>query len=88
MKAITLKSGYILKIDENVLNNMELIDTLADMQTDEDLLSISKISKMIFGEKKKDVYDSFRNDKGEVPITDIVNAIKDVFENIGKTGKK
>lgn len=87
MKEITLKSGYAFELDEKVVDNMELVDVLAEADNDEDPLAISKICTLLFGEHKKAIYDSFRTD-GRVPLTDISEAIKSTFEQLGNKGKK
>lgn len=67
MKEITTKSGFCVSIDMDVLDNMELLDALAELEENE--LATSKVAKMVLGaDNKKRLYDHLRTDKGNVPV--------------------
>lgn len=83
---IKLSSGFEFELANDCIDNMELVDALADMQSDEDVMAISKVAKHLFGKHKKDIYDSYRKD-GKVSMIDISNAIKETFEQLGQKGK-
>ena len=87
MIKVKTKSGFEAEIDENVINNMELVDALEDV-SDSNPLAISKVCKLILGEKtRKKLYDHIRNKDGRVPIEDISKEIMDIFEAFGDKGK-
>lgn len=87
MKEIVLKNGFKTELPDDVMDNMELVDALADAE-DDDPLALLRICKLIFGnEKKKELYDSLRNEEGRVPVTAVSEAVKETFEAFKETGK-
>ena len=87
MKKITLENGLTLEIDEKVLDNMELVDTLAEA-ADEDPLAVSRMVKLILGtEGRKMLYESLRTEDGRVPVAKVSDAVKEIFEAFGEKGK-
>lgn len=87
MKVVELKSGLKLEMDEKIMDNMELVDTLADA-ADEDPLAVSKMIKMVLGsENKKKLYNSLRTEDGRVPVAAVSDALKEIFEAFGEKGK-
>ena len=87
MKKITLENGLTLEIDEKVLDNMELVDTLAEA-ADEDPLAVSRMVKLILGtEGRKKLYESLRTEDGRVPVAKVSDAVKEIFEAFGEKGK-
>ena len=48
MKTIELKNGMKLEMDENTMDNMELVDTLAEA-ADDDPLAVSRMVKLVLG---------------------------------------
>lgn len=81
---VKLSNGFECEVDENILDNMELIDAIAG--ADDDVTNVSALVKMIFGDNKKALYDSLRED-GRVSVSSIVSAIKEVLEAAGEEGK-
>lgn len=53
MKQIVLNNGFAVEVDENVIDNMELVDALAEMKDDDDPLGISKVTKLLLGKKQR-----------------------------------
>ena len=87
MKNIKLASGLSLKIEDNVLNNMELLDTLVAMD-EGDWHAMSQCMAMILiPEEKKKLYDHLRNEKGVVQIDAVSKAMNDIFNALGAQGK-
>ncbi len=88
MKQIELKNGFRTELSDDTMNNMELVDALAEAGG-EDPMAVSKICKIILGEKKrKELYDAIRTEDGRVPVEAVSDAIKEIFEVFGDTGKK
>ena len=86
VKCVT-KSGFICELDENLLNNMELIDVLADDTMDMGFRA-SKAVKLILGaENRKQLYDHLRAPDGRVPVEAVNAALEDIFESFGQSGK-
>lgn len=87
MKTIELKNGLKLEMEENAMDNMEIVDTLAEAE-DEDPLAISRLVKLLLGtEGRKKLYDSLRTENGRVPVGAVSDAIKEIFEAFGEKGK-
>ncbi len=88
MKQITLKNGFVVEVSENAADNMELVDALSEMKDDDDALAISKVTKLLLGKKqRKELYDALRTEDGRVPVKEISDAIKEIFEALGDQGK-
>ena len=88
MKEIKLSSGYVFEVEDEVIDDMELVDALASMTSDEDVMAISKVATKLFGDHKKAIYNSFRTKSGRVPTSKIADAIREMFEQLGDNGKK
>ena len=86
MKTIELKNGLKLEMNENTMDNMELVDTLAEAE--DDPLAVSRMTKLVLGtEGRKKLYDSLRTEDGRVPVAAVSDAIKEIFEAFGEKGK-
>lgn len=81
----TTTSGFDFQIEEHILDNMELLDTI--VEADEDPALIPKIVNMILGkEDKKRLYDHLRTEHGNVPIMAVAAEIAEIF-NSSQKGK-
>lgn len=80
-------TGFSFELNENIIDNIELVDALAEME--ENPIALSKVMKMIFTDKtRKALYDHVRTKDGRVPVEAISNEIRDVFQAFGEKGKK
>lgn len=71
-------SGFEFAIEEHVLDNMELVDAIAEV--DEDISKISKVVKMILPtDQRKALYDHLRTPNGNVPIMAVVDEVVEIF---------
>lgn len=79
-----LKSGFEYKIEDHVLDNMELLDAIAEV--DQNSMVISKVLKMLLGdEQRKKLYDHLRDPKnGNVPIVAVSDAVAEIFSGSGQ----
>lgn len=85
IKGIT-KSGFEFEIAENVMDNMELVDILADDDTDMSF-RISRITNLVLGkDQKKRFYNHHRTDDGRVPVEEVYEDIGEIFQSF-KQGK-
>ncbi len=81
------KSGFAYALDKDILNNMELVDALAEMQ-EENPLSVSQVLNLILGkEQKQRLYDHVRTDSGRVPMEKITEELGELFSAFGQPGK-
>lgn len=79
------KTGFAFSVDENCMNDMELVDILADDATDESF-RMSKLLKKLLPTQRKALYDHVRVD-GRVPVDAIIAEVGDIFAVMGSTGK-
>lgn len=93
MKTVKLSNGFECKINEQVVNDMELIDLLAE--TKEDGSVYADVVNKIFGdEQKKKLYEIIRTKDGIVPLANldgktysITDAVTEVLTALGTEGK-
>lgn len=79
-------SGFEYTINPAVMDNMELLDTIVEIDTNP--LALSKVLKMVLGdEQRKALYDHLRTEDGRVPVKAISEAITDIFNSSGQQGK-
>lgn len=80
------KTGFTCELDEKKMDNMELLDTLAEIS--ENPLNVSKVVKLILSDdQRKALYDHLRTEDGCVPISAVSEAIVDIFNSTGQQGK-
>lgn len=85
---INLKCGAQIAVEESAINNMELVDLMADGDVDNDIIKVSKMLGMLISKKdKKTLYDAVRADDGTVPIEAVAEAIKEIFGAFKEPGK-
>ena len=83
----TTSTGFAFSISEEALNNMELLDAMAEMR-DGDHLSMSKICLMLLGpEQRQRLYDHLRGESGNVPIDAVSRELMEIFNAKGAGGK-
>ena len=87
IKKGTLKNGFEYEIDDEIMDDMEMVEAVAEAQG-ENPLAVATVIKMALGEdQKKRLYDHIRNDKGRVPVQEAVESLTEMFEALGKDGK-
>lgn len=87
MRKGKLANGFEYEVDEMVLDDMELIDAIAETQG-ENPLKVSQVITMVLGkDQKKRLYDHIRNEDGRVPTAAAIDAIVELFEALGDDGK-
>lgn len=88
MRQIELKCGFTCELPDDVMDNMELVDALAEGE-DNNPLVISHICRVLYGDKvRRELYDHLRTEDGRVPVASITEAVKETFELFGDDGKK
>lgn len=87
MKEFKFDEDLIIEVDEERLDNMELLDLLVEMDEGHPE-RVGKVFSLLFGsETKKKIYDYYRNDKGIVPASKIMEKLQEFFLNFGKQAK-
>lgn len=81
MRQVTTKSGFCLELDEERLNNMELLDALADLDGGNGAAMSTVLRLLLSREQKKALYDHLRTPGGTVPIDAVTETLKEIFES-------
>lgn len=82
-----LKNGFEFDIDEKALDNMELIDAMAEAQ-DDNPAKFSKAILLLLGKDERDrLYDHIREQDGRVPIQAVSDSFVEIFQALGDQGK-
>lgn len=83
----TLKNGFVYEVDENVLDDMRLVDAIAEAEG-ENPLKVSKVVTMVLGDEQKErLYKSLENETGRVPVKVAMDALMEIFNRLGEEGK-
>ena len=82
----TTKSGFCFEVDPNAMNDMELVDILADDTMDESFRMSHVVRKLFPGHQRKALYDHVRVD-GRVPVDAVIKEIEEIFSAMGNAGK-
>lgn len=76
----TTSTGFEYSIPEEQLDNMELLDALAEADSGK-LLAISRVCDLLLGrEQKARLYDHCRTERGNVPTGAIRDEILDIIQ--------
>ena len=72
------ESGFIFNIEVERLDNMELIDALAELE--DNPLQMSTVITLLLGkEDKKRLYDHVRTEDGMVPSEEVEKELGEIF---------
>lgn len=86
-KTGTTQSGFAFSIPEENLDNMELLDALAELN-ENDPLQVSTVCRLLLGkDQRRRLYDHLRTPAGNVPIQAVTEAIGEIFNACGDAGK-
>ncbi len=86
MKKIRLENGLNLEIQDNALDNMELLDDLVELDEGNGYAISRVVGRILDKAERKKLYDSLRVD-GVTPVSKVVEAMKEIFDKLGDTGK-
>ena len=79
-------TGFAFSIDEKVLDNMELLDAIAE--SEENLTGISRACVLLLGKTgRRQLYDHLREEDGRVPGETGSQALVEIFQSCGNKGK-
>lgn len=88
MKSGTTRTGFEYTFDDDRINDMEVIDALADVTSGENVLAITHaLRKLLPDDDRKRLYEHVRLEDGRVPADAIMEEIRDMMEGVDE-GKK
>lgn len=80
------KDGFAVELSEEALDNVELLDALAEVQ-DADVPSLGRTIRLLMGKAQaKKLYDHLRTEDGRVPVVALSNALGELMESF-RAGK-
>ena len=81
-------SGFKFQLEDSALNNMELVDALADLHGD-NVLAISRVTLLLLGEDQRArLYDHLRAEDGTVPADAVSAELGNIMKAAGEQAKK
>lgn len=87
MKQGRLENGFEFTIDEEVMDDMELVDAMAEAEESDPLKFSTVVLKVLGKEQRNRLYDYLRDENGKVPIMAVANAITEILKSAGEDGK-
>jgi hypothetical protein len=79
IKHIKTASGFECDIDNEVLDDMEVLDDLAEIESGKLLKYPALITKLMGESGKRALYDHVRTEDGRVPYTAFEQEITEIF---------
>lgn len=80
-------SGFAFSMEESVIDNMELVDALAEA-TDDNPLAVSSVCVLLLGKaQRKRLYDHLRQADGRVPVEQVSKELIEIFTAFKQPGK-
>lgn len=73
------KSGFEYNLDKKRLDNYELVEALAEMDTNP--LALPKVVNLLLGDQAKALKDHVRDEDGNVSIERMSGELTEMFEN-------
>ena len=89
MVHVTTKTGFEIDVDKACMDDMEIIEALADVE-DSKISGLPRMIKLMLGEDgKKALYDHVRKQSksGRVRVSAISEEIKDITDALGNDAK-
>lgn len=82
------KTGFTYQLDDDAMNNMELVDAMAELDDGGHPFALSRVCLLLLGkEQRKRLYDHIRTEDGRVPPQAMGEEIADIIRGFGEQGK-
>ncbi len=79
--------GFAFEIDEKALDDMNLVDALAEASGD-DPLQFSRAVRLLLGDdQRRRLYEHLKEEDGRVPLERVGQALNAIFAAAGNAGK-
>ncbi|HGI5160238.1 TPA: hypothetical protein ACJS4B_002025 [Streptococcus agalactiae] len=72
-------SGFEYKIEESRLKNYELVEALADLESNP--LSLPKVLRLLLGDQVESLKNHLRSSDGTVSTEALMEEVKEIFES-------
>lgn len=81
------QSGFAYKLDESKLDDMEILEFLAEI--DDDMTKLPKLLELFLGkEQKQELYDFVKKSDGHVSITSTQKILMEIFADAGNKNEE
>ncbi len=87
MQKVITKSGFECLVDKKQMDDMELVDKIAEADAGNPLAVSAVIEKVLGKEQKAKLYNHLRNEDGRVPIEKVGEEIVEIITSLGNEGK-
>ena len=87
MQKVITKSGFECLIDKKQMDDMELVDKIAEADAGNPLAVSAVIEKVLGKEQKAKLYNHLRNEDGRVPIEKVGEESVEIITSLGSEGK-
>ena len=80
-------SGFAFSVDETVLDDMRVVDAIAEIESGANPAAISTLLNRILGKEQKERLYEHIEENGRVPVKKTVDEIVEIFQALGGQGK-
>ena len=87
MQKVITKSGFECLVDKKQMDDMEVVDKIAEADAGNPLAVSAVIEKVLGKEQKAKLYNHLRNEDGRVPIEKVGEEIVEIITSLGSEGK-
>lgn len=85
---IKTKSGFECEIEKESMNDMRIVDAIAEISDGNNALALPYVIKALLGKDGKErLYKHVEDGAGRVPIEKISGELLDIFSAMGDEGK-
>ena len=82
------KTGFAYQLDDDAMNNMELVDAMAELDDGVHPFALSRVCLLLLGkDQRRRLYDHIRTEDGRVPPQAMGEEIADIIRGFGEQGK-
>ena len=87
MAKIKTASGFETDVNEQIFDDMEILDLIADLEEGKVRAYRRLIDKLFPQEEKARLYDHLRTEDGRVPVSAMQAEIEEIFAQVEKAKK-
>jgi hypothetical protein len=81
-------TGFEFKLYDEALDNMELVELMAEIQDSGSPMALAKVLRLLLGEKQRTaLYNHLRTKDGRVPVAAVSTAFVEIVKAAKQKGK-